>query len=62
MNYCVILAENNCTYFPKLFLTYVDDCFALFENIASADLFLERLNSLHPSIQVTVERGDLTLV
>ena len=50
--------ESNCAYFPKLFLRYVDDCFALFDNFESADLFLKCLNNLHPSIQFTIERGN----
>jgi len=51
-------ADKNCTHFPNLFLRYVDDCFALFNNFESADLFLKCLNGLHPSIQFTIERGN----
>ena len=50
--------ETNCPYFPNLFLRYVDDCFALFTSFESADLFLNCLNNLHPSIQFTIERGN----
>ena len=47
-----------CTYFPELFLRYVDDCFALFDNLDNASLFLDRLNNLHPSIKFTMERSN----
>ena len=49
-------AESNCTFFPKLFLRYVDDCFALFDNLQQASLFLDRLNILHPTMKFTMER------
>ena len=50
--------DKNSTHFPKLFLRYVDDIFALFYDFESADLFLKCLNNLHPSIQFTIERGN----
>ena len=43
---------------PKLFLRYVDDCFALFDNEDDAILFLNVLNSLHSSINFTLEKGN----
>ena len=49
-------AQFNCTFSPKLFLRYVDDCFALFDNLEHASRFLDRLNLLHPSIKFTMER------
>ena len=51
-------AESNCSFFPKLFLRYVDDCFALFDCSDHAYLFLDLLNNLHPSITFTVERNN----
>jgi len=46
---------------PKLFLRYVDDCFALFNCFDDALLFLNYLNTVHPSINFTIERGDLCM-
>ena len=46
---------------PKLLLRYVDDCFALFNNLTDAVTFLSFLNSMHPSIKFTLERGDICM-
>ena len=43
---------------PRLFLRYVDDVFALFNSAKEADVFLNILNSLHPSITFTLEKGN----
>ena len=53
-----LLNDNPSTHFPKLFLRYVDDCFALFNNADDADLFLNILNALHPSLKFTLEKGS----
>ncbi|MEL7309822.1 MAG: reverse transcriptase domain-containing protein, partial [Pseudomonadota bacterium] len=49
------MIERNITA-PKLYMRYVDDCLAAFENEESAILFLDNLNSHHPSIQFTMEK------
>ena len=46
---------------PKLYLRYVDDCFSIFDDEESANLFLDTLNTLHPSIKFTVEAGNKSL-
>ena len=53
-----LLNDTILTCKPRLFLRYVDDCFALFDTEEAADLFLNVLNSVHPSIQFTLERGN----
>ena len=60
---CKLLDESNPTpdYFPVLYLCYIDDCFALFENVIYADSFLNVLNSLHSNLKFTVERGSESL-
>ena len=54
---------TNCTTVvkPNLFLRYVDDCFALFKCNDDALTFLNFLNSLHPSISFTIEKGGLCM-
>ena len=39
----------------KLFVRYVDDTLAVFDNKDNALLFLKYLNSFHPSIKFTME-------
>jgi len=41
---------------PRLYIRYVDDCLAIFENEENAKTFLASLNSHHPSIQFTMEK------
>ena len=48
---------NAPVFYPKLFLRYIDDCFALFASESEALLFLNVLNSLHPNLNFTVEMG-----
>ena len=43
---------------PKLFLRYADDCLALFRGEDEAERFLLKLNSIHPSIQFTIEKQE----
>ena len=53
-----LLCENSSlTCIPTLFLRYVDDCFALFNNSKDAESFLFVLNSLHRSVKFTLEKG-----
>ena len=40
---------------PSIWLRYVDDTFALFDNVASATRFLEYLNTRHPNIKFPIE-------
>ena len=47
--------------FPKLSLRYVDDIFCLFECKDHHEQFLHILNSLHPSLQFTVEVATTSL-
>ena len=46
---------------PNLLLRYVDDVFALFNNESDAETFLNVLNSLHPCITFTLEKGSKSL-
>ena len=39
---------------PSIWFRYVDDAFALFDNVASATKFLEYLNTRHPNINFTL--------
>ena len=49
---------------PKLYLRYVDDIFAIFDNKQTCASFLEKLNSQHPNIKFTMEQstGNLTFL
>lgn len=40
---------------PQGYRRYVDDTFAIFDNLADSKIFLDRLNSLHPSLVFTCE-------
>ena len=42
-------------YLPSIWFRYVDDTFALFDNVASATKFLQYLNTRHPHINFTIE-------
>lgn len=47
---------NETDYFPRVWLRYVDDVFAIFDTTACAvDDFLVRLNNRLSTIKVTVE-------
>ena len=53
-----LLCDNSpLTCIPTLFLRYVDDCFASFNNSKDAESFLFVLNSLHRSVKFTLEKG-----
>ena len=53
--------DDHRPFFPKLYVRYVDDVFAVFKSNADADAFLELLNSQHKQLQFTVERMKGTL-
>ena len=46
---------------PKLYLTYIDDIFALFDNEQSCTKFLKKLNTQHPNIKFTLEQAKNTI-
>ena len=48
-------------YNPSLYLRYVDDVFAIFNNEKDCEKFLEILNSQHPNIKFTIEHATATL-
>jgi hypothetical protein len=48
--------KNKFSYFPSVFVRYVDDIFAIFDTTKySIDQFINDLNSLYPSIKFTYE-------
>ena len=42
---------------PKMYLRYIDDIYAVFENSSEAMQFLETLNSFHKNIKFTIEKA-----
>ena len=46
---------------PKLYLRYIDDIFAIFDNDQSCTKFLERFNTQHPNIKFTLEQAKNTI-
>ena len=46
---------------PKLYLRYVDDIFAIFEDQRSSTTFLDLLNSQHKSIRFSMEKSNGTI-
>ena len=46
---------------PKLYLRYVDDIFAIFDDQQACSLFFQQLNAQHPDIKFTVEHSTNTL-
>ena len=48
---------NNLEASPKLYLRYIDDIFAIFDNDQSCTKFLEKLNTQHPNIKFTLEQA-----
>ena len=52
---------NKPAFYPKLFLRYIDDCFALFASKSEALQFLNVLNCLHPNLNFTIEVGSNSL-
>ena len=55
------LLNSNLNFQPKLYLRYVDDIFAVFNNDTSCSKFLDLLNSQHKSIKFTVEHASETI-
>ena len=55
------LLETNSNFNPKLFLRYVDDIFAVFDDNNSCSKFLNVLNSQHKNIKFTVEHASDTI-
>ena len=55
-----IFAQNSSTE-PKLYLRYVDDVYAIFDDYDSCSSFLSTLNSQHKDIKFTVEKATKTL-
>ena len=55
------LFEETSQTHPKLYLRYVDDIFAVFDDQQSCTQFLNTLNSQHPNIKFTVEKSTGTL-
>ena len=49
--------ENNCNVVPKLYLRYIDDTYALFDNKKDCFKFLDILNSQHNDIKFTIEQS-----
>ena len=41
---------------PEMYYRYMDDTFVVFNNEDECDLFLDSLNSLHPSLRFTLEK------
>ena len=53
--------NDNCDHNPALYLSYVDDVFAIFRQGVDIDTFLNKKNSSHPDIKFTVEQSTKTL-
>ena len=41
---------------PEMYYRYMDDTFVVFSNEVECNLFLDSLNSLHPSLRFTLEK------
>ena len=48
--------KNNCNVVPKLYLRYIHDTYALFDNKKDCFKFLDILNSQHSDIKFTIEQ------
>ena len=65
-NYFLGSVENNIfqktkSFFPKFYVRYVDDVFAVFKKKGDVEEFLKVLNDQHPQLKFTVETTDSTL-
>ena len=49
--------EHNCNVVPKLYLRYIDDSYALFDNKKDCFKFLDILNFQHNDIKFTIEQS-----
>ena len=52
-----IIFENNCYVVPKLYLRYIDDTYALFNNKKDCFEFLDILNSQHNYTKFKIEQS-----
>jgi hypothetical protein len=52
------LAEKASSFFPELYVRYVDDIFAVFDSVEMVSKFLQFLNNFHPNLTFTRELGD----
>ena len=48
-------------FYPKLYVRYVDDVFAVFRSEQERDLFFQMLNNQHPNLRFTIEVAEGTL-
>ncbi|KAG8301980.1 hypothetical protein J6590_108521 [Homalodisca vitripennis] len=48
-------AKQNMTYFPRVWLRYVDDIFAIFNKNQDLQNFINQLNTFYPTIKFTCE-------
>ena len=55
MSHFEILAKNTFPYFPRIWLRYVDDVFAVFNQNEDNNTFINQLNSVYNSIKFTYE-------
>ena len=52
-------SPHDCDLILELLLRYIDDGFAAWPKRLDLDLFIQALNSLHPSIRFTVEKSSI---
>lgn len=52
-------AKENLPYFPRIWLRYVDDIFAVFNKEENINHFVQNINSLHASIKFTYETENM---
>lgn len=55
MSHFEIQAKEVLQYFPRIWLRYVDDVFAIFDKSQDLNLFVQNLNSFFPTIKFTFE-------
>jgi hypothetical protein len=55
MSHFEFLAQQSLSYFPRVWIRYVDDVFAIFNKNEDINNFTRQLNSIYPSIKFTFE-------